>query len=375
MLVRATGWGYRHIGRPIFFLFDSEPIHEFFLGLGYCMGLIPGLPSLMRALLRIERPNLETTVAGIHFDVPVGLAAGFDYTASLPRVIGSIGFGFESIGTVTNKPYGGNAYPRIKRFVNSRAILVNKGFKSSGADAILRRLHGSVFRDPVGISIGRTNTPDLDTHEASIADIVETFQKTKASGIPFAFYELNISCPNLLVDISFYEPTRLEQVLRAVEAVGLDKPLFVKMPISQPDDVIRGLLDVIVKHRVSAVVFGNLQHDRTDPVFDADDVKASVSLRGHWAGLPAQKRSDDVIRLAYEHTSGKLPIVGCGGIFNAGDAYRKIRLGASLVSLAASTIYEGPQVAAEIAIDLSKMLERDGFKNLREAVGKDVDLL
>jgi dihydroorotate dehydrogenase len=287
-------------------------------------------------------------------------------------MIDSIGFGFESIGTVTNHPYKGNPYPRIKRFVNSRAILVNKGFKSRGIDATLSSLEGARFRIPIGISIGRTNDAKLDTYEASIADIVATFQKVKASTVPFAYYELNISCPNLIVDISFNEPSRLETLLTAVEAVGLEKPLFIKMPISQPDAVITAMLDVIARHRIAAVVFGNLQHDRNDPALDRGDAKASRDLRGHWAGMPCQRRSDETVRLAFEHTRGTLPIIGCGGIFTAQDAYRKIRLGASLVQLAASTIYEGPQVAAEIAIGLSELLEKDGFAHIADAVGVDV---
>jgi hypothetical protein len=89
----VAGWFYRHVGSHFFFLFDSEPIHDFFLDLGEVMGRVPGIPALTAACFRIRHPSLKTTVAGITFENPVGLAAGFDHEAQLPRIIGAIGFG------------------------------------------------------------------------------------------------------------------------------------------------------------------------------------------------------------------------------------------------------------------------------------------
>lgn len=369
LIIVMAGWFYRHIGSRFFFLFDSEPIHDFFLDLGDVMGKIPGIPALTALCFRVHHPALRTEVAGISFENPVGLAAGFDHEAQLTRIIGALGFGFESVGTVTNGTYGGNPYPRIKRLVRSRAILVNKGFKSTGIDAVLRRLAGSRWSVPIGISLGRTNTVSHETHADAIADVVAAFRKTIAADLPFSYFELNISCPNLLKDISFYDPARLTELLDAVCALDLPKPLFIKMPIVLSDDATRALLDVILAHPVAAVIFGNLQHDRSNPAFDKTEMAAFDGIKGNWSGLPCQNRSDELVRLAYLHTKGKLAIVGCGGIFTPEDAYRKIRLGASLVQLAAATIFEGPQIASEINLALPALLKRDGFARLSDAVG------
>ncbi len=369
LIVVVAGWCYRHIGSRFFFLFDSEPIHDFFLDLGAVMGRIPGIPALTSACFRIRHPALKTTVAGITFENPVGLAAGFDHEAQLPRIIGAIGFGFESVGTITNGAYGGNPYPRIKRLVHSRAILVNKGFKSTGIDAVLSRLRGSRWPIPIGISLGRTNTIAHETHADAIADIVAAFRKTVAADLPFSYFELNISCPNLLKDISFYEPARLRELLDAVCAQPLPKPLFIKMPIVLSDEATRALLDVILLYPVAAVIFGNLQHDRSHPTFDQAEMAAFEGIKGNWSGLPCQSRSDELVRLAYLQLKGKIAIVGCGGIFTPEDAYRKIRLGASLVQLAAATIFEGPQIASEINLALPALLKRDGFARIGDAVG------
>ena len=370
--VHMLGWIYRNLCTKIFFRFDAEPIHEFVLKLGEIMGKIPGLSFLVRSVIRVSNPVLNTEVAGIFFENPIGLSAGFDHEAQLTRVISGFGFGFESVGTVTNKPYGGNPYPRIKRLVKSRSLLVNKGFKSTGIDKVLSQLSGSKFSIPTGISLGRTNTDEHKDHADAIADIVDAFKKVEASKIPFSYLELNISCPNLTKDISFYEPERLSELLVAVFSLKLSKPLFIKMPITLSDEQTKKLLDIILGFPISALIFGNLQNSRTHPAFDKNEIAKCKDYKGNWSGMPCKERSDELIRLAYIHTNGKLPIIGCGGIFTAGDAYRKIKLGASLVQLVTGLIFNGPQLPAEICSDLPALLKKDGYKNIKDAVGTDV---
>ena len=336
------------------------------------MGKIPGLPALTGFFVKVSDPSLSTEVAGINFENPVGMSAGFDHEAQLTQILPSLGAGFESVGTITNKPYEGNAYPRMKRLVKSKSILVNKGFKSEGIDKVLSRLAGYEFRIPVGISIGRTNTNEHNGHDDAIADILEAFRKVEKSKIPFSYLELNISCPNLGKEISFYEPERLHHLLAAVFSLNLSKPLFIKMPIILSDEKTKELLDVVLKFPVAAVIFGNLHNNKNNPAFDKKEIEEFGKYKGNWSGMPCQSRSDELIRFARIHSKGKLPIIGCGGIFDAKDAYRKIKLGASLVQMATGFVFSGPQLAAEICADLPAMLEKDGFKNIKEAVGADI---
>ena len=370
--VHFVGWSYRAVA-PLIFLADSEPAHDFVLDMSEFMGKIPGVPWLLRACLRVSHPSLKTTVAGIAFDNPIGLAAGFDHEGQMPRIVDGIGFGFQSVGTVTNGFYEGNPYPRIKRLTKSRTLLVNKGLKSTGMSSVLKRLKGQKWHVPVGISIGRTNPMKEYTYPASNADVIEAFTKARDSGVPFSYFELNISCPNMLHEVSYYEPGPLGDLLALIAKLKLPKPLVIKMPISLTDEKTRALLDVIMQYPVAAVIFGNLQVDRTLPMFDKEELAPYADKRGNWSGMPCQKRSDDLVKLAYNHVKGKLSIIGCGGIFTAEDAYRKIRDGASLVQLVTATIFEGPQVPAEICAELPKLLKRDGFKHVADAVGVDAN--
>ena len=70
-------------------------------------------------------------------------------------------------------------------------------------------------------------------------------------------------------------------------------------------------------------------------------------------------------------TEGKLPLIAAGGIGDGADAYARIRAGASLVQLYSALVYSGPGLARSIAGELKKLLKRDGFGTVAEAVGVD----
>lgn len=142
------------------------------------------------------------------------------------------------------------------------------------------------------------------------------------------------------------------------------------MPIEQTDEEIAKMLEVIVSFSVSGVIFGNLQKDRKDKALVLEEVKKYPV--GNFSGKPTEQRSNELISLAYKKYGKKLVIIGCGGIFSASDAYRKIKLGATLVQLITGLVFEGPQLIAEINLSLDKLLRKDGFSNISEAIGKDL---
>jgi dihydroorotate dehydrogenase len=250
--------------------------------------------------------------------------------------------------------------------------MVNKGFKNPGIKAIVQRLHRSRFDIPVGISIGQTNTTKHMTQREAVEDIVSAFKIADNSKIPFSYYELNISCPNLFGKVSFYPPENLSELLLAVTALKFKKPLFIKMPIDQNDEDIQKILKIIIEFPVAGVIFGNLQKNRKEQFLHEDEVKRFPV--GNFSGKPTERRSNELIALAYKNYGKRLVIIGCGGVFSAKDAYKKIRLGATLVQLVTGLIFEGPQLVAQINLELPKFLERDGFKNISEAIGSEFKL-
>ena len=369
LFVNLCGVVYRAL-RPVLFLTNSETIHEFLVNFGGVLGAIPPVRRLFYSLWVKENPMLTQNILGIEFENPIGLATGFDYKAKLTRILPFMGFGFGTVGTITNNPYEGNPRPMLGRLVKSRALLVNKGFKNDGVDAVVRKFKNTETFYPVGLSIGKTNSKETATQEAAIADIIAAFKKAEATDLPFAYYELNISCPNLFGNVSFYPPGNLQALLLAVADLNLKKPLFIKMPITESDEDVMKMFEVIHSFRVDGVIFGNLQKDRSHPDLLPEEV--ALHGKGNFSGKPTEKRSNELIKLAYKTFGKKLVIIGCGGVFSAEDAYTKIKNGASLVQLITGLIFMGPQLAAQINLELPKLLKKDGFKNISEAVGADI---
>jgi dihydroorotate dehydrogenase len=357
---------YVRVLRPFIFLFNSELIHDLFTSVGELLGQA-SLRIFLILLFYHQEKSLEQKIFDIEFKNPIGLSAGFDYKAKLMDVLPAIDFGFETIGTITNLPYKGNPKPRLGRLVKTKSLMVNKGFKNEGIKKISKKLKGRKFLFPVGISIGKTNTVEIKTQEKAVEDIVSAFKIAQDYKLNTIYYELNISCPNLYGNIEFYEPQKLEQLLKAVFSLGIEKPIFVKMPISESNEKILQMMDVIIRYPVNAVIIGNLQKNREDKSFVKDELKKFPV--GNFSGMPTQKRSNELIKLIFTKYGQKIKIIGCGGIFTGADAYEKIKLGASLVQLITGLIFEGPQLVSQINYELVGLLRKDGFTNISQAVG------
>jgi len=371
LFVKVTGIIYRFVLKTILFYFDPEFVHETTLGFGKIAGDIKFIRDVLKIFYKYSSPALSQKVAGIIFANPLGLAAGFDYKAKLPQFLPALGFGYMTIGTITNMPYQGNPTPRLGRLPRSKSLLVNKGFKNEGADEIVRILLNKIFEIPIGISIGRTNSPELDTQKKSVTDIITAFKKIEKVKTDNSYYELNISCPNLIHqgEVVFDEPKKLDDLLKHIDKLKLKKPVFIKMPIDKSDKETLELLKVISKHSAKGVIFGNLQKDKSHPLLHPDE--AAKFKKGYYSGKPTFERSNELIKLTYRNYKDKLVIIGCGGVFSAEDAYKKIKLGATLVQLITGLVYNGPQLVAEINMGIEKLLQEEGYKNISQAVGTE----
>src|SRR3989344_2036574 len=194
---------YRYVARPILFLFDSEFDHDLMTSLGEKS---ENMGWILHGLYGYRHPSLHKKVLGLEFENPIGLAAGFDYDGHMAKVMQHIGFGFNTVGSVTALPYEGNPKPRLGRLVKSKALLVNKGFKSGGAVAIRRRLdQKKLAGHTVGISVGSSNLPQIDSIPKAIADYITTFTLFQNRKY-VKYFELNISCPNISLKGTFNDP-------------------------------------------------------------------------------------------------------------------------------------------------------------------------
>src|SRR5207302_107738 len=145
---------YRTVIRPLLFGIDPEVSHE------VALTLLGGGGAVWSRLPGPGRDSLlETTVCGIRFPSPVGLAGGFDKAARALWAWPALGFGFAEVGTVTAQPQPGNPRPRLFRLTEDQALINRLGFNSPGADAVAGRLASlrrRAYPIPLGVNIGRS---------------------------------------------------------------------------------------------------------------------------------------------------------------------------------------------------------------------------
>lgn len=356
---------YKTAVRPSLFKIDPEVIHDAITLFGNLLGRFNLTRFITKKLFYFEDRKLAQKILGIKFNNPIGLSAGFDKDAKLLDILPSVGFGYEEIGTVTDKPYGGNPKPRLYRLRKSKGLVVYYGLKNIGAEKIIQKLRGKKFDFPVAVSIGKTNSPKTNTDKSGIEDYYQCFQKFNTENIG-DFYVINISCPNTFGGEPFITPKKLDALLSTLRKIKTRKPVFVKMPINPKWREFNALLKVVVKHKIDGVIIGNLNKDYKD-----SSIKDTIPdyMKGGISGRPTFELSNKLISATYQNYHAKLVIVGVGGVFSAEDAYEKIKLGASLVSLITGMIYEGPQLIGQINKELVEMLKKDGYKNVSEAVG------
>ncbi|MFH1425131.1 MAG: quinone-dependent dihydroorotate dehydrogenase [archaeon] len=363
----------KHLYKPykkILFLQDPEKVHDKFTNLGEKLGKSKFKKGTISKLFNYQNKKLEKKILGITLKNPIGLAAGFDYEGKLTQILPSVGFGFHTIGSVTYRSYEGNPKPRLARLIKSKSILVNKGLKNTGSKNIISNLKNLNFEIPLGISIAKTNCKTTSTDKAGIKDYIQSLKLWESSKLG-SYYEINISCPNVFGGEPFTTPKKLDFLLREIDKLKIKKPIFLKMPIDLTEKQTNALCEVALKHNIHGLIFGNLTKNRNNPHIQEKDLNKISSLKGNLSGLPTKELSNKLIKFAYKKYKDKFIIIGCGGVFSAKDAYEKIKLGASLIQLITGIIYQGPQLIGEINQGLISLLEKDGYKNISEAVGEN----
>jgi len=320
--------------------------------------------KLIESLFDYQHPTLNQNILDMTFKNPIGLSAGFDKNAELTDILPFVGFGFAEVGSITGNCCEGNPKPRLWRLPRSKSVAVYYGLKNDGCEVIEQRLRDKSFLIPIGVSVAMTNCQDNVVILNAINDYAKAFKTMKNIA---TYITINISCPNAFGGQPFVVPHKLDYLLDVLDEIPTKKPIFIKLSPDLTESELDGVLTVISKHRVNGVICTNLTKNRDNPnIIDKD-----IPEKGGISGKVVQELSDNMVKYIYRKAGKRFVIIGSGGVFTAEDAYRKIRLGASLVQIITGMIFEGPQVVSQINQGLVKLLNRDGFKSISEAVGAD----
>ena len=344
---------YRYALKPILFRMSPDFVHDLFLTLGEMAGWLAPKRWFFNLLYGYHGPDISKTVDGITYRTPVLLSAGFDADGRLTRILPSLAFGGEEIGSVTAQVCAGNPLPRMTRLIRNSSLVVYKGLRNKGVDALIARLRRTPRASGfvLGVSIARTNTPSASTDvEAGIRDYVESFQKLNAAGVG-DYYTINISCPNSYTGETFTEPALLAQLLPKLREIPCAKPVYLKMPINVPWEQFAELLAIADKNEIQGVIIGNLNKNYGDLAYPED---APREFRGGLSGAPTFALSNELIKKTRAKYGTRFTIIGTGGIFTPEQAMQKFAAGADLIQLVSGMVFEGPGLMREICKHYAK---------------------
>ncbi len=357
--------------RPLLFRLDPETAHNAAIAACRIAGRLPIVPRVLEKSLTIDAPELRTEVAGLQFPNPIGLAAGWDKSGRALNLLDRLGFGTVEIGSVSAFPSAGNPKPRLFRLPIDQAIQVHYGLPNDGAEVVAERVAAARLRIPLGVNLVATNHGP-QASACSEDEILDDYATSVATMHTHADYlTLNLSCPNAEGgrDV-FAEAGSLRRLLEHLQPIEPQCPVFLKVaPVADPVVQVRWLMEVDDFDFVRGFVF-NLPPGQPDSLNLKTPSTVWQSRPGAIAGRPVATWIDRCIASLYPRLDhSRHVIIGSGGVFTAEDAYRKIRLGASLVQIYTALIYEGPGVVAKINRGLVELLNRDGFARIQDAVG------
>ncbi len=347
--------------RTVLFQFDSEVIHDLMLSAGKVMR-IPLLRSAIGGCLRVDSDLLRQEVAGITFENPVGLAAGFDKPGRAVDMFSSFGFGFLELGTITPLPQEGNEKPRIFRFPEGQALVNRMGFPSEGVDKLipnLKRCKGLSGLPVIGVNIGKNkSTPLEEAHQ----DYLKVFNKVKHYS---QYVVVNVSSPNTPELRKLQEPDRLKVLFETIAKVNEEGiPVFVKIAPDLTSGELQEILDVVKENKVVGVIATNTTVDRSN-------FPAAEREKGGLSGAPLHEKSLEVVRAIYREFQGTVPIIGVGGVMSGKCAESMMRAGANLVQVYTGLVYEGPTLVRRINKHLVDVVQSNGLGSISELVGTE----
>jgi dihydroorotate dehydrogenase len=338
--------GMERLGLGLLHRVDPERAHGLALR-ALQLGLVPTPGPHTSARLR-------TNLAGLRLPNPVGLAAGFDKNAEALGPLSRAGFGFVEVGAVTPRAQPGNPRPRLFRLSEDRAVINRFGFNNLGMEAAAARLAARPKDAVIGLNLGANKDS---------ADRAEDFARVLAHcGAHLDFATVNVSSPNTEALMGL-----LKGVMEARDWLPQPIPVFLKIAPDLSDGELSEIADVARASGLNGIIATNTTLGREGLM------SAAKGEAGGLSGQPLFEKSTRVLARLSQLTGGEMPLIGVGGIASAEQAYAKIRAGATAVQLYSALVYQGMSLVTEIARGLERLLARDGFGSVAEAVGTGRD--
>ncbi len=275
---------------------------------------------------------------GLEFPNRLGLAAGFDKSATAIGGLGRLGFGFIEVGTVTPKPQAGQARPRLFRLPGAGALVNRLGFPNDGATAVAARLRRRRYAGIVGVNIGKNAATPLGR---AVDDYLLCFRAFRALA---DYLVVNVSSPNTPALRELEDPVRLEPLLaalleeRARDSAAARPPLVLKISPDLSLAEVGAIARLLRSLPLDGVIATNTTLGRSGLGGGATVPAGGLS------GRPLHARSLETVAALRAELGAAFPIIGVGGVDSAATALAMRAAGADLVQVYTGLIYRGPSL-------------------------------
>lgn len=343
---------YQLLIKPLLFRLEPEAAHDITVSL---------LKLLEQSMLakKFLRKYFQTcgspvSICGLNFPNQIGLAAGLDKNGQFPGISSALGFGHVEVGTVTPKPQPGNEKPRLFRIPKDKSLINRMGFNNYGAEALRRRIVKSYPKDKrsslLGINIGKgRDTPLCDAAD----DYIYCFDQLVEVA---DYFTINVSSPNTPNLRVLQQKEFLDPLLKSLDLANSSYskksqnekiPCFLKVSPDETFSSLEKIIEIALSRNISGIIATNTTNYSPG--------RNKHFQKGGWSGGSyLEKKANAIIKFIAQITNNNLPIIGVGGVCDANTAIRKLDLGASLVQLYTSFIYEGPRLPKEILLGIEK---------------------
>lgn len=319
---------------------DPEWTHE----AGIAVIRAAGLPGVRQVIRSSWAPAADsaTTVMGLRFRTPFGLAAGFDKNAVAVAGLGALGFGHVEVGTVTPRAQPGNPAPRLFRLPADKGLINRMGFNNAGVSQMASRLR-AVRRLPdrpvVGVNIGKNRATPPEDAAADYAHVARDIAALAD------YLVVNVSSPNTPGLRALGDIRQLEPLVEAVIAEAGSTPVLVKVSPDAADEELREVADFVASSRLAGLVATNTTVRREGLVTSASAV--ATMGEGGVSGVPLAPRSLEVLSLVRDSLRDKC-LISVGGVLTGADVQSRLDAGADLVQAYTAFVYRGPFLARHI---------------------------
>lgn len=349
---------YGYLIKPVLFSLDPETAHNVMRRVCRVVNW-PFASQALRSFFAVTDVRLKVSVAGLSFDNPVGLAAGFDKNVDLLGLWNSLGFGHIELGTVTSLSQPGNPRPRIFRLVADKALINRMGFPSAGADEIEKRLslmRGRFSSLPIiGMNIGKSKVTEIDK---AVEDYCYSFARVHTY---VDYITVNVSSPNTPGLRQLQERGRLLELLKTLQELNLHrKPIFVKLAPDLTFEAIDEAIECCFESGAAGLI-------ATNTTIGRDGLVTRIEETGGLSGKPLFNRSLEVVRFIGDRVQGRIALIGVGGISTYSDVLAMLAAGADLVQVYTGLVYGGPGFVKSLNLGLLSFMERQGCSSVREA--------